>query len=109
LKAPGSIMVGYSGEPLRRANLDFKLDCCSPPFAAGYRSTGATGTSDGESPSHALHQGLVGVLVQHSIEENLSVSVLQIGLLKSVLYRPHIPRASQGTWETLGICGFEGL
>jgi hypothetical protein len=30
-----------------------------------------------------VHQGLVGVLVQHPIEENLAVSVLRTGLLKA--------------------------
>jgi hypothetical protein len=42
-----------------------------------------------------VHQGIVGVLVKHPIEENFAVSVLRIGLLKSVLNRPHIPRAPQ--------------
>jgi hypothetical protein len=37
--------------------------------------------------------------VQHPIEENLAVSVFRIGLLKSVLNRPHIPRGThQGAW-----------
>jgi hypothetical protein len=52
-----------------------------------------------------VHQGLVGALVKHPIEENLAVSVLRIGLLKSVLNRPHIPRGLRRRGNE--ICGFE--
>jgi hypothetical protein len=44
-----------------------------------------------------VHQGLVGVLVQHPIEENLAVSVLRTSLLK-VFWTARIFLVLQGAW-----------